>query len=60
VIAQPGEASTGRQTLEESLARRAGLIVAGGYGHARVREWALGGVTRDLIAESPICLCLAH
>jgi nucleotide-binding universal stress UspA family protein len=36
------------------------LIVAGGYGHARLREWALGGVTRDLIADSPLCLCLAH
>lgn len=59
-IAPPGEASTGRQILEEALSRNAGLIVAGGYGHARLRQWALGGVTRDLISESPICLCLAH
>lgn len=51
---------TGRQILDEALARQAGLIVAGGYGHARLHEWALGGVTRDLIADSPICLCLAH
>lgn len=28
----------------------AGLIVAGGYGHARLREWVFGGVTRDLLA----------
>ena len=54
------ETPAGRQILDEALARRAGLIVAGGYGHARLREWALGGVTRDLIAESPICLFLAH
>lgn len=60
VIAPPGEASTGRQILDEALARNAGLIVAGGYGHPRLREWALGGVTRDLINDSPICLCLAH
>jgi nucleotide-binding universal stress UspA family protein len=33
------------------------LIVAGGYGHSRLGEWAFGGVTRDLMAESPIC-CL--
>ncbi len=60
VIAVRGETSAGRQILEEALARRAGLIVAGGYGHSRLREWALGGVTRDLIDESSICLCLAH
>ena len=54
------EAPASRQILDEALARQAGLIVAGGYGHARLREWALGGVTRDLINDSPLCLCLAH
>lgn len=60
VIALEGETSTGRQILDEALARGAGLIVAGGYGHARLREWALGGVTRDLIQDSPVCTLLAH
>ncbi len=60
VIALRGEQPAGRQILDEALAREAGLIVAGAYGHARLREWALGGVTRDLIADSPICLALAH
>lgn len=54
------ETPASRQLLDEALARQAGLIVAGGYGHARLREWALGGVTRDLINDSPLCLCLAH
>jgi nucleotide-binding universal stress UspA family protein len=36
---------------------QAGLLVAGAYGHSRVREWALGGVTRDLLLHAP-CLCL--
>lgn len=26
------------------------LIVAGGYGHSRFREWVLGGVTRELVS----------
>jgi nucleotide-binding universal stress UspA family protein len=26
------------------------LIVAGGYGHSRFREWVLGGVTRELLS----------
>ncbi|MBX9616238.1 MAG: universal stress protein [Caulobacteraceae bacterium] len=60
VVAPPGDASTGCQILDEALTRKAGVIVAGGYGHARLRQWALGGVTRDLINDSPICLCLAH
>lgn len=38
----------------------AGLIVAGAYGHSRMREWALGGVTRDLLGCAPIPVLLAH
>lgn len=30
---------------------RADLIVAGAFGHSRLREWALGGVTDELIAD---------
>ena len=36
------------------------LIVAGGYGHSRLGEWAYGGVTRDLLAESPVCYLFSH
>ena len=38
----------------------ADLVVAGGYGHARLREWAFGGVTRDLLARCPKCCLLSH
>ena len=38
----------------------AGLIIAGGYGHARVREWVMGGVTHGLLDRSPVCLLLSH
>ena len=30
---------------------KAGLLVAGAYGHTRLREWVLGGVTRDLLMQ---------
>jgi nucleotide-binding universal stress UspA family protein len=33
------------------------VLIAGAYGHSRLGEWAFGGVTRDLLAGSPIC-CL--
>ncbi len=36
----------------ESLSKqlKADLIVTGGYGHSRLREWLFGGMTRDLLA----------
>src|SRR5215510_2850344 len=38
----------------------ADLIVAGGYGHSRLGEWIFGGVTHELLAESPVCCLLSH
>jgi nucleotide-binding universal stress UspA family protein len=29
----------------------ADLVVSGAYGHSRIREWALGGVTRSLLDD---------
>ena len=40
--------------------KRAGVIVAGAYGHNRLREWVLGGVTRDLLAHPRCCSLLSH
>ena len=38
----------------------ADLLVAGGYGHSRLREWTLGGATRDLLRHSPIPVMYSH
>jgi nucleotide-binding universal stress UspA family protein len=38
----------------------ADLLVAGAYGHSRVREWALGGVTRDLLLRADRCALVSH
>jgi nucleotide-binding universal stress UspA family protein len=40
--------------------RNANLIIMGGYGHSRLREWLLGGVTNDLLHQSPVPLLMAH
>jgi nucleotide-binding universal stress UspA family protein len=40
--------------------QRADLIVAGAYGHSRLREWVLGGVTRDLLLKAKRCALVAH
>ncbi|SRR5579871_1728362 len=36
------------------------LLVVGAYGHSRLGEWVFGGVTRDLLARSPICCFFSH
>ena len=36
------------------------VIVAGAYGHSRLGEWVFGGVTRDLLAKSPVCCLFSH
>ena len=40
--------------------QEADVIVAGAYGHSRFHEWALGGVTRDLLLHSDRCALLSH
>ena len=47
--------------LEEVAHQHAAdLLVLGAYGHSRLREWALGGVTQDLIDRSSRYLLFSH
>jgi len=46
--------------LEEAHRVSADVIVTGAYGHSRLREWILGGVTRDLIEASDLPIFMAH
>lgn len=36
------------------------LIVMGGYGHSRTREWIFGGVTRSMIDDPNLPVLMAH
>jgi nucleotide-binding universal stress UspA family protein len=36
------------------------LIVSGAYGHTRLGEWFFGGMTQDLLTQSPVCCLLSH
>jgi nucleotide-binding universal stress UspA family protein len=38
----------------------ADLLVTGAYGHSRLGEWIVGGVTHDLLATSSICCLMSH
>jgi nucleotide-binding universal stress UspA family protein len=52
--------ATSVQLAERAFIEGADLIVAGAYGHTRLREWVLGGVTRDLLTRIPCCSLLSR
>jgi nucleotide-binding universal stress UspA family protein len=55
-----GEADVAGQIFGLARERGADLIVAGGYGRSRMREWIFGGVTHDLLERTPVCCLMAH
>jgi nucleotide-binding universal stress UspA family protein len=59
-IARPSTGEDAHQLNAIALERNAGVIVAGAYGHSRVREWVLGGVTRDLLLRAGSCALVSH
>ena len=57
------EASSGDDALRlEAITaeKQAGLLVIGAYGHNRLREWVLGGMTRDTVRHPTRCSFLSH
>lgn len=46
--------------LNEAQHGGADLLVMGGYGHSRFREWILGGVTRDVLFKANLPVFMAH
>ncbi len=52
--------TTERALLDEARDCGADLIVMGGYGHSRLREYVLGGVTKALISHCPLPILISH
>jgi nucleotide-binding universal stress UspA family protein len=50
----------GSQILSRAADYDADLIVMGAYGHARMREVVLGGVTRTLLASMTVPVLMSH
>lgn len=57
-----GDGGEGTGAALLAAARRVGadLLVMGAYGHARLTEWALGGVTRHVLGHADLPLLLRH
>jgi nucleotide-binding universal stress UspA family protein len=58
VPGQCGDAATQLERVASDVG--AGVVIAGAYGHSRLSEWILGGVTRRLINPSNRCSLLSH
>jgi nucleotide-binding universal stress UspA family protein len=54
------EGSGAAQLVKLAEDEKADLLVTGAYGHSRLGEWVFGGMTRDLLATSPICCLMSH
>ncbi len=52
--------STSESLAAEAADFAADVMVCGAWGHSRVLETVLGGVTRDLLHEVPVPLLLSH
>ena len=52
--------SIGVEIQTRAMARNADLIVMGCYGHSRLREFALGGVTRHMLKDMTIPIMFSH
>jgi nucleotide-binding universal stress UspA family protein len=55
-----GKGSDAARLIEFANAETADLLVTGAYGHSRRGEWMFGGMTRELLATSPICCLMSH
>ncbi|MDR6850760.1 nucleotide-binding universal stress UspA family protein [Sphingomonas sp. BE123] len=59
-LVQPESGRIGQQILSHALQLDPALIVMGGFGHSRLFETLFGGVTRDLLHNSPYPVFLSQ
>lgn len=57
---QRGDWPVGEALQDAALECGAGLLVMGGYGHSRFREFALGGATRSILARPRLPIFMSH
>src|SRR5262249_21799777 len=48
------------ETLLSAAAEHAALLVMGGYGHSRLREWIFGGFTLHVLRDAAVPVLMAH
>ncbi len=59
-VVKTDDQSVSEALLEKARHISADLIVMGGYGHSRLREWILGGTTLDMLTTCDVPILMAH
>ncbi|MEJ0095106.1 MAG: universal stress protein [Methylocella sp.] len=59
-LAAPSTGDTAIQLAAIIEEQATDIVIAGAYGHSRLREWILGGVTRDLLLRPKRCSLISH
>ena len=59
-VIDAGSRVVGDVLLEEAAKSGAGMLVAGGWGHSRLREMFFSGVTRHVVSHAELPLLLVH
>ena len=54
------EIDVGNELLSRAADLDADLIVMGGYGHSRLKEWVLGGATRTVLESMTVPTLMSH
>jgi nucleotide-binding universal stress UspA family protein len=55
-----GDVDVANVILSDAADRDADLIVMGGYGHSRLREFVLGGATRGILSSMTVPTLMSH
>jgi nucleotide-binding universal stress UspA family protein len=59
-VVQRNESDIPAAIVNEAELSRASLVVMGGYGHSRFREFVFGGATRLMLNKMPVPVLMAH
>jgi nucleotide-binding universal stress UspA family protein len=59
-LAQRNEPDIPEAIIKEAELFRASLVVMGGYGHSRFREFVFGGATRLMLSKMSVPVLMAH
>ncbi|MCF7220348.1 universal stress protein [Marilutibacter chinensis] len=60
VVRQRRDEAVSTALLDHCEQSGAQLLVAGGYGHSRLREWMIGGTTRELLQFARLPVLFSH
>ncbi len=56
----PADGRSAADRLMAAAAERGALMVMGGYGHSRLRQWMFGGFTRHVLEAAAVPVLIAH